>query len=154
MAIFTHEELGLVEAIGEAAKGWQRIKTEEGKEQSVRPATLTEVVLTDDGDETKTGGDVFPAGIRDSYERGKTEDGAVYIDSGDSLAVELRGSELEDVARMAAKVCGQRSAQGWIDLYTTEREEDGKAALNAGMVRMNLGNRIRAALKKAAKAEA
>ncbi len=153
MAIFTHDEHGLVEEISEA-KGWVTVKDEQDVEHKVRRASLTEVELTDDEGEAKVGGDVFPAGIRDSYERGKTEEGAVYIDCGDNLAEQLRGSELQDVAKMAAKVCGKRSAQGWIDLYTTEREMDGKAALNPGMVRMNLGNRIRAAIKKQAEAEA
>lgn len=153
MAIFTHDEFGLVEEIAES-KGWITVKDEAGAEHKVRRASLSEVELTDDDGEAKAGGDVFPAGIRDSYARGKTESGAVYIDCADDLATQLRGAELQDVAKMAAKICGQRSAQGWIDLYTTEREENGKNPLNAGMVRMNLGNRIRAALKKAAAAEA
>lgn len=97
-------------------------------------------------------GDVFPAGIRDTYERGKTEEGAPFIDSGDDLAVQLRGAELPQVAAMAAKICGQRTADAWIALYTTDREKEGKKPLNSGMVRMNLGNRIRAVMKKQAKA--
>ena len=152
MTIFTHDELGLVELVSEKAKGKSVVRTEDGLEHKVWPKDLTEVELTDDDGEPKRGGDVFPAGVRDSYERGKTADGAVYIDSGDELAVKLRGAELPEVAALAAKLCGQRSAQGWLDLYTADREADGKAALNAGMVRMNLGNRIRAAVKKAAAA--
>lgn len=148
MAIFTHDELGLVEEISDA-KGWVTVKDEQGAEHKVRRASLAEVELTDDDGEPKAGGDVFPAGIRDTYERGKTEEGAVFIDCGDNLAEQLRGAELQDVAKLAADKCGQRSAQGWIDLYTTERAEAGKQPLNAGMVRMNLGNRIRAAIKKA-----
>lgn len=147
-----HETLGLVEEISEA-KGWVTVRDEAGAEHKVRRASLSEVELSEDDEQEVSGGDVFPAGIRETYERGKTEEGAAYIDCGDNLAEQLRGSELSEVAQLAAKICGQRSAQGWIDLYTTDREAQGKNPLNAGMVRMNLGNRIRAALKKQAKAE-
>ena len=51
---------------------------------------------------------------------------------------------------MAAAVLGQRTAQGWLDFYTTDRVADGKNPLNPGMVRMNLGNRIRAHHKQMA----
>lgn len=97
-------------------------------------------------------GDVFPAGIRESYERGTTDEGAAFIDNGDPIAQQLRGWELMDVAKLAADKCGQRTAQGWLDHYGKDREAAGKKPLNAGMVRMNLGNRIRGAIKKAAKA--
>lgn len=148
-----HEEFGLVEEISDA-KGWVSIQTEDGETHKVRRSTLSEVALTDEDDQEQvTSGDVFPAGIRETYARGKTEEGAAFIDSGDELAVKLRGSELQEVAAMAAKVCGQRTAQGWLDHYGDDRLAEGKAPLNAGMVRMNLGNRIRAALKKEAEAE-
>lgn len=150
--IRNHDKLGLVEEISEA-KGWVLIRTESGDESNVRRATLSEVMLTDEDDsEAVTSGDVFPAGIRETYARGKTEEGASYIDSGDALATKLRGAELSEVAKMAAEVCGQRTAAGWLAHYGEDRIADGKAPLNAGMVRMNLGNRIRAALKKAANA--
>jgi hypothetical protein len=155
MAIHTHAELGLVEEISDS-KGWVGVKCEDGSEHKVRRNTLTEVALTDEDEQegpTRTG-DVFPAGIRDTYERGTTEEGAVYIDNGDRLAAEMRGWELQDVAAKAAEICGQRTAQGWLDLYDAERVADGKKPLNPGMVRMNLGNRIRGAISKAAKAAA
>lgn len=103
---------------------------------------------TSEEEEPVTSGDVFPAGIRESYQRGQTDEGASFIDSGDELAVKLRGAELTEVAALAAKHCGQRNAKGWLDFYTVDREAEGKTRLNPGMVRMNLGNRIRAALKK------
>lgn len=142
-----HDEHGLVEEISDV-KGWVSIRTEAGEIQKVRRSSLSEVALTDDDDQDAvTSGDVFPAGIRETYARGKTDEGAAFIDSGDKLAVDLRGSELMDVAKMAAKICGQRTAQGWLDHYGDDRLLEGKQPLNAGMVRMNLGNRIRAALK-------
>jgi len=149
-----HDEHGLVEEISDA-KGWVSIRTEAGETLNVRRSSLSEVALTDEDDsEAVTSGDVFPAGIRETYARGKTEEGAAFIDSGDELAVTLRGAELQEVAALAAKVCGQRTAQGWLDHYGDDRLADGKSPLNAGMVRMNLGNRIRAALKKEEDAKA
>jgi hypothetical protein len=105
---------------------------------------------TEEEEAPVTSGDVFPAGIRESYERGTTDDGASFIDNGDTIAQQLRGWELIDVAKEAAKRCGQRNAQGWLDFYGKDRTAAGKKPLNAGMVRMNLGNRIRAAMKKEA----
>ena len=150
------EDGTLVELIGEPKSGWQEVRLEDGATRKVRPSAISEIPFTDEteDDDAPRRGDVFPAGIRETYERGKTEDGSVYIDSGDALAVQLRGAELETVAALAAKVIGERTAQGWIDLYTVDREEAGKARLNPGMIRMNLGNRIRAALKRQAEAEA
>ena len=155
MAIFTHEEHGLVEvsdrALENAKRGWLEGTNEAGETVKIRKSALVEVELTDDDEQPARIGDVFPAGIRDTYARGKTEEGAVYIDSADALAVEMRGWELQDVAKKAAEICGERTAQGWLDLYGVDRELEGKQPLNAGMVRMNLGNRIRGALKKATK---
>lgn len=148
-----HDEHGLVEEISDA-KGWVTIKTEAGDTSKVRRSSLSEVELTDDDDlESVTSGDVFPAGIRETYARGKTEEGAAFIDSGDDLAVKLRGAELQEVAALAAKICGQRTAKGWLEHYGDDRLAEGKQPLNAGMVRMNLGNRIRAAIKKEADAK-
>ena len=155
MAIFLHDEHGLVEVDDNATanRGWIECKDEGGETYKVRVSHLRELELSDDdGEETKTG-DVFPAGIRETYERGKTAEGAAYIDNGDELARQLRGAELDQVARMAAEICGEKTAQGWIDHYTVDREAEGKARLNPGMVRMNLGNRIRAALKRKAEEE-
>ena len=94
--------------------------------------------------------DVFPEGIRDTYDRGRTEDGTPFIDNGDPIATQLRGWSLEAVAKLAADKCGERNAKGWIAFYTTDRVKP----LNPGMVRMNLGNRIRAAIAKQEKAAA
>jgi hypothetical protein len=92
-------------------------------------------------------GDVFPKGIRERYAKGKTETGARFYDSGDDLAQQLRGATLIETAAMYAKLNPERNAQGWIDFYTVDRELEGKRPLNTGMVRMNIGNRIRALLK-------
>lgn len=147
-----------------AIKGsWVTLKTEDKGEFKVRKG---QVALSDDGEPDEEAveallngeefddegpvhrGDVFPEGIRETYVKGKTEDGATFIDCGDDVAEQLRGMSLEAVAEVASKILGQRSPAGWLALYTTDREEAGKNPLNPGMVRMNLGNRIRAALKR------
>lgn len=95
--------------------------------------------------EGKAGRDVFPPGIRERYTKtriGKT----THVDSDDQLAQLLRGQTVEAVAELAAKTLGEGTAGSWLAFYTTEREAEGKAALNPGMVRMNLGNRIRGAI--------
>jgi hypothetical protein len=115
-------------------------------ESALEDLLTDEDELSDDA-EVKSG-DVFPKGIRETYVKGVTETGRSFIDCGDELATQLRDATLEEVAKRAEQVLGQRTAKGWIALYTTDREAVGKAALNPGMVRMNLGNRIRAAIKK------
>lgn len=118
-------------------------------EAAAKKAEEAQAAEATEEDAPVTSGDVFPAGIRESYERGTTEEGASFIDNGDPIATQLRGWELQDVAKLAADKCGQRTAQGWLDFYGKDREKQGKKPLNPGMVRMNLGNRIRAAIKKA-----
>lgn len=68
----------------------------------------------------------------------KTPKGNPCVDTGDKLAQELRGLTLEAVYDKAAKVLGE-----------TVKDLTAKYAhLNAGMQRMNLGNRMRAAMAK------
>lgn len=142
-------------------KGWATVKID-GEEHKVRKGQLAldddgnpdestanallEEELDDDGE--VRGGDVFPAGIRERYVKGKTDTGRAFIDCGDEIAAQLRDASLEEVAKRAEQVLGQRTAAGWIAFYTTDREAEGKNPLNPGMVRMNLGNRIRAAIKR------
>jgi hypothetical protein len=65
----------------------------------------------------------------------KTAGGNVSVDSGDELAQELRGANLEAVYQRAARALG-----------VTEAALRAKYAhLNPGMQRMNLGNRMRGA---------
>lgn len=143
-------------------RGWATLRTDDDGEFKVRKGQvaldddanpdesaldqLLEEELDEDGE--PQGGDVFPSGIRERYVKGRTETGRTFIDCGDELAAQLRDASLEEVAKRAEQVLGQLSAQGWIDFYTVDREAQGKNPLNRGMVRMNLGNRIRAAIKK------
>ncbi len=132
-----------------------QVAMDEGDDAEHIDDYLTDDEGSDDGEE-RIGGDVFPPGIRETYQMGTTEDGSKYIDNGDALAQELRGASLEAVAKMASEIVQEpkQSAKAWLEMYTTDREAIGKDALNPGMVRMNLGNRIRAALKRKAEEEA
>lgn len=94
-------------------------------------------------------GDVFPVGVRERYVGGRAENGKRFLDSGDDIATKFRGATLIEVASEYAKLNPERNAEGWIAFYTTDRVAAGKKALNDGMVRMNIGNRIRALLKDA-----
>lgn len=70
----------------------------------------------------------------------KTAGGHVSVDCNDKVAADLRGRALDAVYDEAARVLSVSKA----DLVTKY------AHLNVGMQRMNLGNRMRAALKVAA----
>lgn len=140
--------------------GWTTVLDANGIEHKVRNSEvamadddepITDYMTDDEDDEPR--GDVFPVGARERYVRTKVErEGKkrTLIDCGDQLAYELRGKSLQAVAEMAAEVVGELSADGWLRFYREDRIAAGKGALNDGMIRMNLGNRIRAALKRAA----
>lgn len=72
----------------------------------------------------------------------KTSGGNKTIDNGDKLADELRGKTLDEVYAKAAKVC--EDADGAKMSVPALKKLYGK--LNIGQQRMNLGNRMRAAL--------
>jgi hypothetical protein len=65
----------------------------------------------------------------------KSAGGNATMDNGDQLAKTLRGADLDDVYKQASAVLGETQ--------TALRAKYGH--LNAGMQRMNLGNRMRAA---------
>jgi len=68
----------------------------------------------------------------------RTESGAPSVDIGDATAKRLRGKELDEVYKIAAKEL-DASEKSLRDRYTH---------LNPGQQRMCLGNRLRAAAKK------
>jgi hypothetical protein len=65
----------------------------------------------------------------------KSAGGNATMDNGDALAKTLRGAELDEVYAQAAKLLGE----------TQTALKAKYSHLNAGMQRMNLGNRMRAA---------
>ena len=77
----------------------------------------------------------YAAGYNHDSEK-KTAGGHVSVDCADAIATKLRGKTLDDVYAFAAKALGE-----------TEKELFAKYKhLNVGMQRMNLGNRVRAAV--------
>lgn len=75
-----------------------------------------------------------------NYVRVKNAAGHVSYDNGDNVAEKLRGMELGEVYEFAAKKLGE-SVQALKKKYS---------GLNAGMQRMNLGNRLRKVLNASA----
>ncbi len=76
---------------------------------------------------------------RTTYTKAKTPAGKATLHNGDDVALMLAGCDLNEVYEIAAERLG-----------VTFDELDAKYGhLNLGMQRMNLGNRIRGALKKA-----
>lgn len=82
-----------------------------------------------------------------------TEGGNVPYDIGDSVAEKLRGLSLEEQYKVCAELLravGEASASR---AAVIRELEERYGHLNPGQVRMNLGNRMRGALKRAARAE-
>jgi hypothetical protein len=73
-----------------------------------------------------------------AYVKTKSASGNKTLDSGDALAIELRGLDLDAVYKRASKELGET-------MVSLHQRYD---VLNPGMQRMNLGNRIRAVLRK------
>lgn len=76
----------------------------------------------------------------ENYTKHKMEDGRTVIDNGDEVAEALRGMDLEEVYKYAAKTLKQPLAE-----LKAKYEH-----LNKGQQRMNLGNRLRKAVRDAA----
>lgn len=66
----------------------------------------------------------------------KTAGGHVSVNNGDKVATMLLGKSLDEVVRIGAEVLG----------VTQKELREKYAHLNVGMIRMNIGNRIRATL--------
>lgn len=101
--------------------------------------------------EPKTPAELAPRKIGESpvrnlptYVRAYSASGNHTLDCGDPVAERLRGKSLDEVLEIAAEVLGES-----VTALRTKYSH-----LNDGMIRMNLGNRMRGALRKAAKAEA
>lgn len=79
---------------------------------------------------------VIPLEVAKAYPRTKDAKGKLHVDNGDDVAAKLRGKDLDTVYALTAKAC-----------EVGEKELRAKYGhLNPGMQRMNLGNKLRAAL--------
>ena len=95
-------------------------------------------------EETKAkGGNVYRKDYRQLLTAYQRPNGRKSLDNGDDLAVKLRGMKLDELFKLASK-----------ELGVTQKELHEKYdRLNPGMQRMNLGNRIRGAANRAARAK-
>jgi len=76
----------------------------------------------------------------DHYVKAKTASGKPSFDSDDETAQKLRGMDLEDVYTYVEDIAEKHG----VDLGDLRKKY---SKLNAGMQRMNLGNRLRAVVK-------
>jgi hypothetical protein len=125
---------GIVHA---AKGGWFEIELEDGSKIKARARDLTVIGALKPG--------YVQAGIctydpkRYTRHEVRTESGRKAFDVGDRVAAQLRGKPLDDAYAIAAKA-----------LRCTQKElHERYGHLNAGQQRMNLGNRMRQALKAA-----
>lgn len=86
----------------------------------------------------KVGGTEFDLS---DYVAVKSANGNSSLDNGDSVAKKLREMDIDSVYKEYARVAGKEEAAAMRKRY---------AKLNAGMQRMNLGNRMRAILNNKA----
>jgi hypothetical protein len=78
------------------------------------------------------------------YQKATTAAGHSSLDSGDAVAVALRGATLDQVFKLTARAMHKAGAEGGVRVIERElRKRYGK--LNPGLARMSLGNRLRAA---------
>jgi hypothetical protein len=79
------------------------------------------------------------------YQKATTAAGNASLDSGDAVAVALRGATLDQVFKLTARAMHKAGrAEGGVRAIERElRAKYGK--LNPGLARMSLGNRLRAA---------
>lgn len=79
------------------------------------------------------------------YRKATTAAGNSSLDSGDAVAVALRGATLDQVFKLTARAM-HKSGRAEGGVRNIERELRAKyGKLNPGLARMSLGNRLRAA---------
>lgn len=98
------------------------------------------VVVEAAAESTERKNGVIKASYLDRYAKIKLDNGAVVRDNGDDAAAMLRGLELWEMYTVAAKVLGT----------SPSALEASYAHLNPGMQRMNVGNRVRKAIRQQA----
>ena len=137
-----------IHLMGQSQSTWEELDSGQNGEAEAEAGTGTRASA-----ETKADVQTQPLGYeglirsgalkydKSRYVRYKTEDGKRSVDSGDEVAQQLRGLDLDAVYAVAAG-----------ELGVDEGELKAKYGhLNPGMQRMNLGNRIRAAKGKGKK---
>lgn len=120
---------------------WVRVRADfNGAESNVAAAALTPATTYAPNGTPKNG--VVDPLARARYVKVKV-DGVAHVDNGDEVSEAMRGMELPEMAKYAAKVLGV-SADSLLEAYEH---------LNNGMAAMNIRNRVRRAIRNAAKGE-
>lgn len=136
---YLHDDYGIVTLTAQA-KGWCTVADEDGEEHKVRAATLqpSPELTDDDGEDDETAGSKMAETLsryRSRYVPTLSAKGKKSLCNGDPLALLLSGLDLPALFALAASV-------GLVDC------EERYQSLNPGQKRMNVGNRLRAIVKK------
>lgn len=133
--------------------GWSTIQFADGMQRKVRNGEWVEMIeekveytlaeaLAEEAEMGKIRRCVNTTYNPEHYVKAKSKSGHATLHNGDPVAQKLATMDLDDIYSYTATVL-KMPKQELIDKY---------AHLNVGMQRMNLGNRVRAAAKKAAQA--
>ena len=129
--------------VTEYNKGWLTLENEQGEQHKARAGVLT-VVAHEDGDDAADKAEVARKmastlnRYKPMYVQSVAASGAKSQNNGDDLAAFLSALTPEAVAILAEKVLGLEPG------FLVAKYE----RLNPGQMRMNSGNRIRAAIKR------
>lgn len=138
--------------------GWITVIDHAGKTRKVRASKVSEVTAKvaakprrqrEEGDDEEEDDAVRLYPKMENYVKGlgSTPSGRDTIDIDDDVAKQLRGMDFESAAKAVAKAVTSLGEK------TTAAELMGKYEhLNPGMQRMNLGNKLRGAMKRAEEA--
>lgn len=129
--------------------GWSTIQFADGMQRKVRNGEWVEMIeekveytlaeaLAEEQEMLKTRRCVNTTYNPEHYVKAKSKSGHATLHNGDPVAQKLATMDLDDIYSYTATVL-KMPKQELIDKY---------AHLNIGMQRMNLGNRVRAVLKK------
>jgi hypothetical protein len=144
---------GKIAEFVEKKGGWITIIDHEGKTRKVRASKVTEVTAKvagkprrqrEEGDEEDDAVRLYPN--MENYVKGlgSTPSGRDTIDINDDVANQLRGMNFENAAKAVAKAVTALGEKTSYEELMTKYEH-----LNPGMQRMNLGNKLRGAMKRA-----
>jgi predicted HicB family RNase H-like nuclease len=121
-------------------RGWATINTSTGGERKARVSSLEHA--TEEGEDEEEGGRRMSSTLnryKPTYKECVTHNGTKSQNNGDELATLLEGMEPAHVAITAAIALGLDDPFALVEKYSS---------LNPGQIRMNSGNRIRAAVKR------
>jgi len=148
MEVHHNEHGSKIFNVVEITRGWVTIEDEDGEQLKARGANLTEVEYEEDGAVR-----LKPDHSRYIRGLGETASGRSTYDIDDFVAREMRSVSKDQDAQyeLAANYLSEEDGTKTQEEFKAELEAR-YAKLNMGMVRMNLGNKIRGVLNRKAKA--